>query len=200
MKFTFQLLVLIFGVFLSGCKIYNKGYLDVYGDFANYNDNLSCEIFKNTKCAVDYKHYNPRRCINIQYAFSAKEYKKLKVFYKKVAGFGKYTRRGGKRKKIKNSNCILLDIAFNNRIKLVNRQMYGLYSVSGYGTTPFFFFLRTENGLYFSYCKDGIDYYIDALNDSSQIEEPLKKEIINFINLRCQTDDGLRWFQGGRWY
>jgi hypothetical protein len=200
MKNTIQLFVLIVGILLSGCKIYKEGYSDVYDNFNAYTDEGGyCHIFKPPFC-VDYKvnHYNPKRCMNIVFGFSPKEYRELKKLYIKIGRFGKYSRFRSKRK---DNPCNSISVALdNNKRELVNTEMYGFYYVWGYGNAPHFYFLRTENGLYFSYCKDGIDYYINALNDSKLIDESLKQEIINNIETLCQSKNGLMWYEGGRWY
>lgn len=190
MKFNILFLLL---VFFTSCKTYKGTFINEYGDEVLYSEQYFCDIFNYHS---PYKAYSPKKCFEIKYHFDKKSYKDLtKIYYK--AAFDDKSEMS--KKKIKELPFYKVSEAINNTDTLVNRKGFGLYYVSGKVFAPFFYFLRTETGIFFYKCYEK-NMLIKELNNSKNIAKPLKRKIFLFINNKCKGKEGLRWFAGARFY
>lgn len=189
-----RILLLICFVAISGCKTYKDTFIDQYGDEVLYKEEYHCNIFKYNKYI---KKYNSKKCFNIKYNFNEVEYNNLKRVYYKVNNFKKTAFTS--KKSLKSYPYYKVFRAINKYNDTLTKSEYGLYYVSGKSFAPNFFFLRTEKNIYYYNCEEK-NVFIEKLNESRSINQELKNKINHFIQERCNTEDGLKWNSGARFY
>jgi hypothetical protein len=203
MKQLYVILILLLFL-INGCKTYKEGYINGFTtEFTYYNDNWPCELYqfrylRNYHRPFEYgdsKHYKPKRCLEQQYNFTKDEFKELREIFEnqyegKVRQLFKYNNIPTVYRAIYNNGFdIDPDGYYNNDIiyiKLVNKEMYGLFYLLGARFTPSFLFLRTENSLYLYDC-DEKEKYVEALEKSVKIDEELRRDILSSIKKQCKT-------------
>jgi len=181
-------------IFFTSCKVHKNIFIDEYGEKVLYSRQSHCDIFNYSK---KYKGYKSEKCFKIKYNFNSKEYIKLKDLYYTVK-FSDEKRRS--KKTIKKEPYYSVYKPINeDKDTLVNNLGFGMLYVSGKVFAPNFYFLRTEKDIYFYDCRDK-NTLLEKLNESKSIDKKLKSEITLFIEERCNSKDGLKWYSGARFY
>ena len=180
--------ILILLILMVSCNVYENTFVDNYNDEVKYKDELNCSMFR---YGLHYKHYAPRKCFKTKFSFKDREFDNLISLYKEVSNLDK--------KGLRNNPIYNVSEVSNNSKHLLVNHHYGLYRVTGVKFAPNFYFIRTEKDIYFYDCKDKITL-LEKLNESKSIDKKLKNEITSFIEERCNSKDGLKWYSGARFY